>query len=168
MKRVYVSLCIILLLFSCSKSPEEMAQSLIQDHLKNTMKDWSSYESVKFGSLDSAFTIYADTQEAILEMRKIDSVKKIVNDFQDKSNGDVCAALKVQLLDSAIYYNDVAKKLFDEYSRKLNSFKGAFDGWKMEHTFRGNNSYGAKTIGVVLFYFDKNITKITSSYNQDN
>ena len=32
----------------------------------------------------------------------------------------------------------------------------------------GNNSYGAKTIETMLFYFDKDITRITSSYNQND
>lgn len=168
MRTLFVNLSVLLFLFSCSKSPEETSQFLIQDYLKNTMKDWESYESVKFGSLDSAFTIYTDTQESIFEMKKIDSINNISSDFQNRANENISAALKVELLDSAIFYNEMGKKLLNEYNRKLNSFKGEFNGWKMEHTFRGNNSYGAKTIETMLFYFDKDITRITSSYNQND
>lgn len=115
MRTLFVNLSVLLFLFSCSKSPEETSQFLIQDYLKNTMKDWESYESVKFGSLDSAFTIYTDTQESIFEMKKIDSINNISSDFQNRANENISAALKVELLDSAIFYNEMGKKLLNEY-----------------------------------------------------
>lgn len=156
MKQFILSVFTIISLCSCGKSNEEKAQELIKSQLKNTMKDWTSYEEVKFGKLDSTFTDYKTTEEAktlqseISQLQdKADSIKAI-----SELNGSNSTNERLALIRSAI-------KLDSIYNTHNEIYKGPFNGWSMLHKYRGNNSYGAKEVATSVFYFDANLTKVT-------
>lgn len=155
MRTLVLLCCAIFTLCSCVKSNEGKAKELIKAHLKNTMKDWSSYEEVQFGKLDSTFIDYGMTEEAkalqleISQLQdKADSIKAI-----SELNGNNSTKERLALIQSAI-------KLDSIYNNHKETYKGSFSGWSMLHKYRGNNSYGSKEIATSVFYFDTNLIKV--------
>ena len=57
-------------------------------------------------------------------------------------------------------HSDSAKMMILLMMKYIDSYVGEFNGWSMFHTYRGNNSYGAKTIDKSIFYFDKDLTQV--------
>ncbi len=54
-----------LLLISCEKSNEEKAKNAIRTYLNENLDDMASYESVKFGSLDTVYMVdYGRTSDS--------------------------------------------------------------------------------------------------------
>lgn len=55
---IAISLAFTIVYCSCenNNTPEKKAQALIKQSLEKTMNDFSSYEPVDFGTLDSTFT----------------------------------------------------------------------------------------------------------------
>lgn len=162
MKKLCVLLIVVVSVCSCMKSRERTAQSLIKDHLKKTMKDWKSYESVECGALDSTFVIYPETWQGKKDKERVSELKKRGEEFQAEATDAYSVSKQVRLLDSAIYYLEAARTVQGYLIEKTKTYKGDFNGWRMVHTYRGNNSYGAKIIVTTVFYFDKDLTKITS------
>lgn len=78
MKKTLLLVCAIIALCSCGKSNEDKARKVIESELKTTMKDWNSYEFVEISKVDSAFTLFMDSQEgkAIRELQSALSSKK--------------------------------------------------------------------------------------------
>lgn len=157
MKKILLLTISVITLLSCGQSNEEKAKGLIESHLKETMKDWSSYEPVNYSPLDSTFNEYKNTPEGAkiqLEVSKLqlqsDSLRYI---------HDLKGALKS--IEKAIELDSI-------YKVNAKSYKGYFNGWQMIHKYRGNNSYGAKTIATTAFFFDKDITKIKETLSLDD
>lgn len=95
MKKIILAACTVFALYSCGKSSEEKAQELIKTNLKESLKDWSSYESVSFSKLDSIFSEYKDTPDAVkleMEISKLqsesDNIRALVNSGE-KYNKDL-------------------------------------------------------------------------------
>jgi len=172
MKKVLLLLAVALsLLFAgCSENKEKKAKELINHQLKVTLHDFSSYESVEFGKLDSTFTESSDLPEYKIAIDK-------ANEFT-KQGGDKIETAKMygectlydkqvqyarwgkELLDSATYYINIAKNIDSTFIPK-------FVGWNITHTFRANNASGNKVIGHRKYYFDKDVSKIINDENLD-
>lgn len=161
-------LIISIMLVSCS-SNEKKAQNLIKEHLKETLHDWDSYESVKFSSLDSVYTTVFDNPLYIVYVDKYieyaKALKKLMKEVESYDGMSSSWAISRQTaalnkaqssLDSTNYYKPKMEEI------ELN-FKPEFKGWEMEHSFRANNAGGNKVIGHYRYYFDKDITKIVNS-----
>lgn len=157
MNKVLFILLLPILLASCS-SPEKRAQKLIQKHLKETLHNWNSYESVKFSTLDSLFTIPSDDIKFI-EMSALSKTyfDKINIYLEWDLNKQVEYLNKQKIyLDSAEYYQSLCDSI-------AANFTPEFKGWTMDHSFRANNATGNKVIGHLRYSFDKSITKILES-----
>lgn len=164
MKKFILSLFAIAVLCSCGKSNEEKAQELIKANLKETMKDWSSYEPVNFSKLDSTFTEYKNLPEAAkieMEVAKLQAESDSIRILANSS-----ASYEV-LFDQAIEKIRKAKELDSTFNANKENYKGNFNGWQMIHKYRGNNSYGAKDLATTAFYFDANVTKVTDKLPLD-
>ena len=133
--------------------------------LKESLHDWDSYESVKFGTLDSTFTSEYDNQEyAAISTEFVDIMKK-VESAQERWE---------RYKEMGYLFNDERAAAFDEFKEKLNmanqyksqmdsikkGFVPEYKGWSLTHTFRANNLAGNKGIHHMRFYFDKDITEI--------
>ena len=160
---IFVGVC-----FSCTPSPEKKAQELIKTNLSKTMQDWNSYEAVEFGKLDSTFTTFQDDKKwkgyylyQQLFEGKSDRLHKLADSEENPKK-------KIQILDSALNALSVSERYLDSLHAFQKNFKGEFNGWKMIHTYRGNNSLGAKIIAKTVFYFDKDITGVTGSKNMND
>ena len=169
MQKLLMALFSVILISSCSLSNEKKAQKLITQHLKETLNDWSSYESVKFGTLDTTFTtfdedssyMYASTQfESFIEKsnKALDDMKDYAGMtsvyYENKFN---FFRITAQIyLDSAEVYAPIVDSI-------RTNFIPVFYGWSMTHSFRANNAMGNKIIGHFKYYFDPEITAIKKS-----
>jgi len=169
MRKLVLALISILLISSCTPSNEKKAQKLIVQQLKETLNDWSTYESVKFGSLDTTFTKVEDDSTYLLASAQFES-------FLDKSN-KALDEMKEYAGMSSSYYEykfNLAKIIAQIYldsagvyapiSDSIKThFVPSFKGWSMTHSFRANNGMGNKVIGHFRYYFDPEVTIIKKS-----
>lgn len=153
----------------CKRNPQKQAEYLIKKQLEVSLHDFSSYESVQFGSLDSTFSQVEDLeefQEAVLlakELKKqgldkVDDAKRY-GEYGLYREQAQYAREAAYLLDSAMFY---IKKCLEMDSL----FRPEFIGWQITHSFRANNASGNKIINHRIFYFDKDLTTIVK--DEDN
>lgn len=154
---------------SCTQNPQKQAESLVKKQLETSLHDMNSYESVEFGTLDSAFSKVEDLEE----------YKEVVF-WEEKYSRKCTSALnnaetyeELGLYDTQSSYIQEAETLLDSLKKyekrhqELDSlFVPKFIGWKLEHTFRANNPEGHKVISHRVYYFDKDLTKIVR--DEDN
>lgn len=157
-----------IVLVSCT-SNEKKAQNLIENHLKETLHDWSSYESVSFGSLDSTFTTLLDNPVYKEQFITYMAYKELVEEkLKEEKNyrdmhSDWAISMRRKLLSESQYYLDSVIYYEPLLAEAAKSFIPEFKGWEMRHSFRANNAGGNKVIGHYRYYFDKDITKIVDS-----
>ena len=166
MKQVLCLLVVAITLVSCSKSPEQKAKDLIKEEMKKSMNDFSSYEPVEYGKLDSSFSVLDISTEQLSFDAYSKEAKKILGDMEIEavSNLDDYKIDKVYF-DSYKFKMDSVSKIIDA---KAKSFKPEFKGWKMSHKFRGKNKMGAVVLNSNIYEFDKDITKIVDETKLDN
>lgn len=163
-------MCIGTLGFIGCSSPEKKAKSLIDHQLKVSLHDYSSYENVEFGKLDSTFSDASDLSEYKDALDKVKDFNKQGGSKIDdaKLYGEIGSPeLQVKyarwaksLLDSATYYLNIVKRIDS-------TFVPEFVGWNITHTFRANNASGNKIIVHRKYNFDKDITQIVKDENLD-
>lgn len=164
MKKVLLLILAIIALTGC-KSKEDKAKELIESQLKSTMNDWSSYEFVKMSKMDSTFTSYIYTTEYE------NLIEKISNFELKKTDLTVCSDYPVlygkarckEMQDSVPILEDLINKTKEKIENNKKSFNSEFNGYKVEFTFRGNNSLGAKVLNSTIYLFDKDLTKIVDT-----
>ena len=154
---------------SCTQSPQKQAENLVKKQLETSLHDMNSYESVEFGTLDSAFSQVEDLEEYKNYSEKIEELKakasekkeyaEEYNMFGLQAERAKCAKEAVQLLSDAMHYLKKCQELDSLFVPK-------FIGWRLEHTFRANNPEGHKVISHRVYYFDKDLTKIVR--DEDN
>lgn len=158
-----------LLVLGCSPSNEKKAQKLIGEKLKETLHDYSSYENVSFGTLDTVFSTPLDdsvyfyakaklgafTELLDAEMKDVDMYRGMESSYYFNKYRTALERAK-RYLDSAQVYQPIVDSI-------EKSYKPIHKGWSMKHTFRSNNAMGNKTIGHYLYTFDIDITKISES-----
>jgi hypothetical protein len=157
MKKIFLLAIVLLVVTSCINNNERKAKKLIEEHLEATMNDYSSYESMEFGSLDSAFSKFEDTKEYEGSLMAIESSKGQIEFYKKQVIERNNLFFKTYLEKEEIRYSELKDELYKERS----SYKGNFIGWNMSHQFRGANAFGGKIIGMMTFYFDKEITTVT-------
>lgn len=173
--RTFIIACIAciacLFAFSCSVSNEKKAQKLIGEKLKETLHDYSSYESVKFGTLDTVYTsILEDTAYTSFE-DKLSSYTRLAEsalseaDMYSEMSGSYYGKKFDLAMKTSLSYQDSIKLLKPIIDSLEKFFVPKQAGWRMTHTFRSNNAIGAKILTEYLFFFDKDLTKITDYKN---
>jgi len=171
--RTLIIVIVCLFTISCSVSNEKKAQKLIGEKLKETLHDYSSYESVKFGTLDTVYTsILEDTAYTSFE-DKLSSYTRLAEsalseaDMYSEMSGSYYGKKFDLAMKTSLSYQDSIKLLKPIIDSLEKFFVPKQAGWRMTHTFRSNNALGAKTIGTLLYFFDMDLTKITE-YNEVN
>lgn len=155
MKKIILAMALTSVLFSCSKSPENQAQSNISEYLKANMDDPSSYESVEFEKLDTLHTSFneskkgmqliADESRLALGMTKLDI--KLDNDDLSMSDIENIKKESSEITKKRIAINDTR-------TSETIKYKGAISGYSMVHKFRGKNKLGAKILDEIRFLLD--------------
>lgn len=173
-------LSVTLLFLSCRtapKTPQEKAEALIAAMFEAPKNHTYGYEAGEFGKLDSAYSSYRD-----------DSVYKVFEDsvsyYLDKGTAafgkvadigsrtdSTTDKIKKEKLWKQLLAASYSQKMYNDsahfYSKKAqfisDHHKPFFTGWKMEHKFRANNNFGFQAAQQAIFYFDKQLTRVTKS-----
>lgn len=161
MKRITIIITVVAaMVFSCT-SPEKKAQKLIKQYLMESLDDQKSYESVNFGSLDSVIEeeltkeYYDIGVKYSICMTLLDRSLYTINDSIKCASYIDSIGLKVDI-DSAELYKELLIKMAEEGKE----FVMEFIGLSMKHKFRAKNKMNATILNEIVFYFDKDITKI--------
>ena len=171
MKSNVCFLILILFLVSCS-SPEGKARNAIKEKLKMTLNNFKSYESVKFGTLDSLFSDVTTSSEYEALKTKRESWIKLAEEEKKADEEKIQTALKngnphhipiikefslmPRCLDSAEAYLNKLKSV-------EKSYKPRFIGWSMTHLYRAKNLAGNYKLNNESFYFDKELSKVVGT-----
>jgi hypothetical protein len=170
MKKILSLTFVLLLITSCVNNNERKAKKLIKEHLKATMNDYSSYESMAFFTLDTSFSkvvndptfksLISQHEDAEKErkywenkLEEIDNRNKVYGRIVDKRGPFIKETILSQ-------YEADCLNLSKEIDSVRSHFKPNFIGYQMTHEFRGANAFGGKIIGMMTFYFDKEITTV--------
>lgn len=172
MKKILLAF-IVLSSIACS-SPEKKAQGVIKRQLKETLDDWSSYESIKFSTLDSAYTsvfddsLYRKEFDGFLSVvERCEEYDRKIDEATNLANSAYSSISKIRYLDKAIKLMDEHHILVDSLSFYKNNmdkieedFVPKFKGWSMEHLYRAKDKNGIMNIYHKKYHFDEYITEI--------
>ncbi len=187
MKNIFTLLTVSIFICSCSTN-ESKIEDLISDYMFKNLNDFDSYESIEL-KVDSCYTsIYTDSfivkrannvytfAKQSKELRKeerihhnyiINNAKYITLDgvFEKYMASSEASQKLWSMINENIKIieneNEIIKVKANEFVPKLN-------GWQATHRFRCKNAGGTYTINNYMFYFDSDITKITSFTNLDD
>lgn len=169
MKKIILLVCAITALCSCGKSNEDKARELIEAKLKTTMNDWNSYEFVEMSKVDSVFTLFMHSEEAKSLDDQISKTKSKISEYSvDKDFPLLYGARTKVMADSIPILEQIRDSLQNIYDTKDKTYKGDFNGYIVKFTCRGNNKMGSKVINSTIYYFDKDLTKITNQHSLDD
>ena len=144
-------------------SKESKAKKLIKEYLKTNMNDWDSYEPLEFSKLDSTFKFISSNEKYKHEIIKCLDVLDSIYDASNKEEQDNYD-LYMEVIENRIQ-RDHAERIRNIGDKIDTMF--IFNGWRITHKFRNKNMYGAKVIETKTFFFNKNITRITSIYDDE-
>lgn len=184
MKRVLLAVILVAFCISCSRSPEDKANKLIEKDLKKVLYVPESYDPVET-KVDSAFTPFDDPVFVDKTMQLLDLATSIV----EYDNNIKEAKSQMSLWDnmgSAFSRNEYqeakdeydentqnrteaiskAKKLGEELKKMMDKER-MFIGYKVQHRYRADNNAGNTLFGEKIYLFDKNMNQIVASYNDE-
>ena len=145
-----------------AKTTDDKAKDLITQHLKSSLPDFNSYESLNFGTMELAFLPYEETdvyvsnQKAIKALKdSADILQQLLQSKDTSLAGGANEQYKIkrqQLLDSA-----TAKKDFI-YAGKRVYVPEQLP--KISHAYTVKDKSGDEKKTEEAYYFDKDFTKI--------
>jgi len=127
MKKLLLSSIILLSLSSCIKSPMSKAQDAVREELRKTLHDFSSYEPVEWGKLDTIYVVEMNAASGASSKPEIMEIT-VDHTFRAKSGAGVTriATWKFHLtpdLSSVWKTDDPLDEMFEESRRKLDSIE---------------------------------------------
>lgn len=183
-KIVFVILTIVIT--ACSQSPEQKANTLIQENMKKSLYHPETYEAVET-VIDSAFAPKDDPvfHEKTLKLYHyaVDAQKN-----QEKAND----AERSMSLWKSPYMSEYAKREYNEAKQEYDdcikqeeklknkiqkTYKELekiaepgrrFIGFKVTHKFRAQNNAGNTLMGEYVYIINEDLTKILASYDADS
>lgn len=184
MKRVLLAVILVAFCISCSRSPENKANKLIEKDLKKVLYVPESYDPVET-KVDSAFTPFDDPVFVDKTMQLLD----LATSIEEYDNNIKEAKSSMSLWDnmgSAFSRNEYqeakdeydentqnrteaiskAKKLGEELKKMMDKER-MFIGYKVQHRYRADNNAGNTLFGEKIYLFDKNMNQIVASYNDE-
>lgn len=183
-KVVFVILTIVIT--ACSQSPEQKANALIQEKVKNSLNLPETYEAVET-IIDSAFAPKDDP--AFYE--KTLKLSSYMVDYQ-KNREKADNAERSMSIWKGPYMSEYAKREYNEAKQEYddcvkleeklrNKMQKAykelekiaepgrrFIGFKVTHKFRAQNNAGNTLMGKFVFIMDEDLTKVLASYDTDS
>lgn len=157
-----------LILVGCNSSNDKKARKVIKEYLKSSMNDFSSYEPVEFSSLDSTFSTFFDTDEG-------EKLNDEIRETYDRSRTfyDVMSKYKHNPKITELYeklYQDnerMADSLIEIKNKAELAYKTEHEGYKLNHKFRGKNALGAFMLYELVFFIDKDISKVINVVDKE-
>lgn len=186
MKRVLLGTLLVMLIASCSKSPEEKANALIREDIKKVLYHPETYDPAET-QVDSAFTPFDDPAfyEKTVQLCRLgmsidecDRNMKHAKSSMSIWSGPYQSAFgRNEYQDAKDKYDEnarnkknaeiKAKKIADELKSMLDK-EPRFIGFKARHRYRANNNAGQTVFGEIKYLFDKDINQIVGSYDMEN
>lgn len=188
MKKNLMFIVVLCALISCTQSPQEKANALIEINLKKSLYHPESYNPAET-IVDSAFTPFDDPYfyEKAVDLCKLGvEIEEYELKIKDEKSD---MALYKDLL--GIMYSNSDKERYDQAKENYEKYLAAknkaeqkivqlveelkkdlekesqFIGFKAKHRYRAQTNGGQIVFGEVKFLFDKEITKIVSAYDMD-
>ena len=160
MKNLYFVIFVLMLL-SCTQSPEKKAQKAVTTYLQQNLDDWKSYESISYSSIDSLMTNFEDDHKILLSDSS--STIRILNasielrDFYI-SIYDIEGANKVKKECDSVY---IKINIIDSLLLKCRkSWESSFAGYSIKHKFRAKNKIGNSQLHEVYFQVNSDFTSV--------
>lgn len=173
------------MLVSCSQSPKEKANVLIEDNVKKMLYHAETYDPVET-VVDSAFAPFDDPQfyNKTLQLIKLEkTVEKYDRKMKDAA---FSMSLHIDSYQSA-YQRSQFQKDKDRYEKNAENKKDAeekvmklseelkqeidkgrrFIGFKAWHRFRAQDNAGLTNFGSMEYLFDKDINHILAIYDME-
>ena len=166
MKKAILIVCA-LAVSSCTFTRQQKAESLVKSYLNEHLNDPHSYESVSFLNVDTVFKKYeVSDPEGIGYYKNYEDVK--LKEYTDED-----------LMDKELKKDDMnwknynrwereskiltvqVKKWEDFFEAKNKGYKGPIQCFKIFHTYRAKNGFGALGLETSEFTIDSAFTKVT-------
>ncbi len=171
---------------SCSKSPEDKANALIEDNIKKVLYHPETYDPAET-QVDSAFTPFDDPAfyEKTVQLCKLgmsieeyDSNMKSAKSSMSIWSGPYQSAFgRNEYQEAKDKYDESAqnkkraeikaKKLVEELKDMLDK-EQRFIGFKARHRYRANNNAGQTIFGEMEYLFNRDLSKIVAAYDMDD
>lgn len=182
MKRVLLGSALVALFASCSESPEEKVNALIGEQIKKVLYHPETYDPTET-QIDSAFAPFDDPVffEYAVQICKLE---KSIDGYNAMIN---LSALSMPIWsgDQTVYGRSEYQNEKDKYDKNVQNKKRAeieikklseelkkiigrgrqFIGFKALHRYRANNNAGQTVFGEEIYLFDKELSKIVTTYN---
>ncbi|MBR1625764.1 MAG: hypothetical protein IJ681_01325 [Bacteroidales bacterium] len=188
MKKVLILIAAAVIFVSCGKSPEQKANALIKDYIQKSLYIPDSYDPVET-VIDSAFSPTDDPafHQKLLKVYQLDqqfakldeeikraksSMLLYANPFDSYTRNEYNTEKEKyeNLLAQQEKIKEQAEKMNNEFQalgEKIKKEGKKFIGFKAKHTYRAKNNAGNVLMGKHWFLFDKDLTKIQTSYDMD-
>lgn len=183
---VLLGIMFVALFASCSKSPEDKANTLIEEDIKKVLYHPETYDIAET-QVDSAFTPFDDPAfyEKTIQLCKLGmSIDEYDRNMKNAKSSMSIWSGPYQSTFGRNEYQEAkdeydeneqnkksaeikAKKLANELKTMLDK-KRQFIGFKAWHRYRANNNAGQTVFGEMKYLFDKDIKKIVASYDMDD
>ena len=161
----------IFVITSCSKSPEQKAQDIMEAEIKKNLYLPDTYELANI-KVDSAFAPY-DEPEYIESLKEVLRIGNEINEVEEEkaeaertlsifySQHEVKEARKkIEEAEKKVdYLKKTAKKIGDKAANIVKR-RGDFIGFKAVLSYRAKNNGGQVVMGSSFAIFDKDITQL--------
>lgn len=193
-KVLYVFVCLVLLISCSLKTNEEKARELIEPDVKANLIKPESYEFAQM-QLDSCFTDNAECNPNAVEFSmKLAKLYKNYKEYMEEAEN---AESEMSIsMPSFGYYDSFSKQQYQKYKAEMeksqrkaastkeeilklykdnetmfqdiNSGKHEFIGWRAIYSYRAETAGGLKTMGGAMFFLNKELTKITHVFSEED
>lgn len=155
------SLLCLIAVFTVSCSKEHKAKSLVQDFLKTELDDYSRYEPVSWGTLDSVINaLETNPSYLIQKQRTNDQLERIAEIDNMLSKVDSTYSGYADLLLSKEGATERYKVEKERLDKIVANFQPGFSGWQIKHTYRAPNKVGALELQTNTFEIDKDFKEV--------
>lgn len=183
MKKTILLFLSALVLISCTKTPQEKAEALIKEYLEKALNFPKSYEPLTT-KLDSVFNPNGpelfDLEKVFVENlekydRAVEEAKQAESTMSIYSHSYMSEFSKVQYAQAKEEYEAAQKKIkriekkckdnIQELDKIIENNNHDFRCMIAEHHFRAQNNGGNVMTFANIYFFDKDLTKITNVYS---
>lgn len=187
MNRILLGVAMVALFVSCSKSPEEKANALIEKDIKKVLYHPETYDPAET-QVDSAFAPFDDPEfyDKTVELYKLGmSIENYDRNMKSaKSSMSIwnepyhTAFGRNKYKEAKDKYEDneqkkksaeaKVKELIEELKTTIMDKGQQFIGFKARHRYRASNNEGQIVFGEMEYLFDKDMNEIITSYDMDD
>jgi len=177
MRHVTLFLIPLFLLMGCTQKPLQKAQNSVKNYILKNVNDPSSYQSIEFGKLDSAFSKFIETDYGGCLVDSIINLKNecdtILSKYHEIKYTNSMSRLKYytwyegskydrterhqmdSLLKGGVAIENLHNLLASRLDTLQKQYKPVFDGYIILHSFRAKNKMGNLVIEKYVFRLDK-------------